>query len=133
MTQDDIILYHRPLTMEGDQRDTELWTIFRNQDGLIREAEGYVQATDLGHEVRFISIRAMMGWTRSDANEFITEKRLFEGFSIYPQLYRLDRRALSASPAPDARPVAGTEGEFLPGDPVLNPSSQSLGSPHWFF
>lgn len=133
MTEEPIVLYRKRIKPTSDGHNLQVWTVFIDQAGTLRECTGYVRDSDLdGGSIGFLSSEALPG-DRRTGNDEITTKRLFEGYSIHPQPYLLNGRTLQARPDPEASRLTGLEGETLMLDPALNPTARALGSPDWFF
>lgn len=133
MTEDRIIVYRKRINPDSDGRNIQVWTVFIDQAGMLREFTGYVRDTEMVDGFGFMSSRALPDRGKKHGDDLIMRKRLFEGFSIHPQPCLLNCKTKGVRPDPDASRLKELEGEALPLDPALNPPARALGSPDWFF
>lgn len=133
MTDERIIVYRKRVKPSSDGRNLEVWTVFIDQAGMLREFSGHVRDTEMVDGFTFQGRRAHPDRGKKHGDDLIMRKRLFEGYSIHPQPCLLNCETKEVRPDPDASRLKELEGEDLPLDPALNPNARALGSPDWFF
>ena len=137
MSEESFVVYFSHRDAGKDEHNhalCQVWTVFLDRIGALKECHGYCRAEDMDNGFTFSQRIVSEDFnTRLTGNEKISSQRLFKGFQIHSRRYLLNTKTLAARPDLNAPLLSGLEGESMPPDPILNPSPAAIGAPDWFF